>query len=196
MMKMNSGLRLLMGALAGLLSASGFAQKNDSIWKSVALQNVEVTGTDMRHVRNSSLNAIAVDVRRLHNTNLDIAGILNRVSGVKVRQDGGVGSATTINLNGFTGKHVKIFLDGVPMDGSASSFNINNIPAGLARSIEVYKGVVPVEYGADALGGAINSRRFVFLRFVQYASHLSERRTDGSKRIYGYNQCVSKLLGQ
>lgn len=180
MMKMNSGLRLLMGALAGLLSASGFAQKNDSIWKSVALQNVEVTGTDMRHVRNSSLNAIAVDVRRLHNTNLDIAGILNRISGVKVRQDGGVGSATTINLNGFTGKHVKIFLDGVPMDGSASSFNINNIPAGLARSIEVYKGVVPVEYGADALGGAINivtdkSRRTFLDASYSYGSFNTHR---------------------
>ncbi|RYE16642.1 MAG: hypothetical protein EOP51_25420, partial [Sphingobacteriales bacterium] len=33
---------------------------------------------------------------------------------------------------------------------------LNNIPVNLAERIEVYKGVVPVELGADALGGAVN----------------------------------------
>ena len=82
--------------------------------------------------------------RQLRNTNLDLAHVLDRVSGVKVREDGGLGSGTSINLNGFTGKHVKLFIDGVPMEGAASSFGINNIPASFANSIEVYKGVVPV----------------------------------------------------
>ena len=133
------------------------AQRTDSIFtKTHQLQTVEVVGNSLRRVNNSALNAIAVDVNKLKNTTLDIAGILNKVSGVKIRQDGGVGSATSINLNGFTGKHVKVFLDGVPMDGSASSFGLSNIPASLASSLEIYKGVVPVEYGADALGGAIN----------------------------------------
>lgn len=42
------------------------------------------------------------------------------------------------------------------MEGMSSAFGLNNIPAGLARRVEVYKGVVPVELGGDALGGAIN----------------------------------------
>lgn len=120
------------------------------------LQDVEVVGSSLRRVNNSPLNAIAIDVNKLKNSTLDIAGILNRVSGVKIRHDGGLGSGTSINLNGFTGKHVKVFLDGVPMDGSASSFSLANLPASLAGAVEVYKGVVPVEFGGDALGGAIN----------------------------------------
>lgn len=42
------------------------------------------------------------------------------------------------------------------MDGMSSAFSLSNIPAGLAKRVEVYKGVVPIELGGDALGGAIN----------------------------------------
>ena len=37
-----------------------------------------------------------------------------------------------------------------------SSFGLNNIPVSFAKRIEVYKGVVPVGFGTDALGGVIN----------------------------------------
>lgn len=120
------------------------------------LEEVVVRGNLVKRVNSSAFNALAVDTRRLRNTNLDLAHVLDRVPGVKVREDGGLGSGTSINLNGFTGKRVKLFIDGVPMDGASSSFSINNIPASFANRIEVYKGVVPVDFGGDALGGAIN----------------------------------------
>lgn len=120
------------------------------------LSGAVVTGSAMKRIGRSAFNAVAIDMTALRNTNLDIAHALDRVAGVSVREEGGVGSAVNINLNGFTGKRVKVFIDGVPMEGSSSSFGINNIPAGLASRVEVYKGVVPVEFGADALGGAIN----------------------------------------
>ena len=60
------------------------------------------------------------------------------------------------SLNGFSGKQVKFFIDGIPMDDFGSSFQLNNIPINLAERIEVYKGVVPIGLGADALGGAVN----------------------------------------
>lgn len=37
-----------------------------------------------------------------------------------------------------------------------SSFGLNNIPVNFADRIEVYKGVVPVGFGTDAIGGVIN----------------------------------------
>ncbi len=124
--------------------------------KTQQLGEVVVRGNQVKRVNSSAFNVVAVDTRRLRNTNLDLAHVLDRVSGVKVREDGGVGSGVSVNLNGFTGKHVKLFIDGVPMDGASSSFGINNIPASFANRIEVYKGVVPVDFGGDALGGAIN----------------------------------------
>lgn len=120
------------------------------------LDEVVVLANGVGRVNQSAYNAIAVDAEKLKNTNLDIAHVLDRVSGIKLREEGGLGSSAQINLNGFTGKHVKIFMDGIPMEGAGSSFQINNIPVSLARQIEVYKGVVPVDFGGDALGGAIN----------------------------------------
>lgn len=128
----------------------------DKLKQTQHLGEVVVRGNQVKRVNSSAFNVMAVDTRRLRNTNLDLAHVLDRVSGVKVREDGGLGSGASINLNGFTGKHVKLFIDGVPMDGASSSFSINNIPASFANRIEVYKGVVPVDFGGDALGGAIN----------------------------------------
>ena len=49
-----------------------------------------------------------------------------------------------------------MFIDGVPQEGVGSSFSLNNIPVSFADRIEVYKGVVPVGFGTDAIGGVIN----------------------------------------
>ena len=75
---------------------------------------------------------------------------------MKVRESGGVGSDMQLTLDGFSGKHVKIFIDGVPQEGVGSSFGLNNIPVNFAERIEIYKGVVPVGFGTDAIGGVIN----------------------------------------
>lgn len=42
------------------------------------------------------------------------------------------------------------------LEGVGSSFGLNNIPVNFADRIEVYKGVVPVGFGTDAIGGVIN----------------------------------------
>jgi outer membrane cobalamin receptor len=81
---------------------------------------------------------------------------LDRVSGVRVREAGGVGSRSELSINGFSGNQIKVFIDGVPMDNFGSSFQLNNIPVNLADRVEVYKGVVPIWLGGDALGGAVN----------------------------------------
>jgi outer membrane cobalamin receptor len=117
---------------------------------------VVVAKSPVQHVRETSFNVTAVDTKALQNTSLDLSHVLDRVSGVKIRETGGVGSGSQISLNGFSGRHVKIFMDGMPMEGFGSSFRLNNIPVHLADRIEVYKGVIPIELGSDALGGAIN----------------------------------------
>lgn len=101
-------------------------------------------------------NISTMETARLKNSTLDLSQVIGKMSGVRIRETGGLGSEVNVTLNGFSGKHVKIFIDGVPMEGMNSAFGLNNIPAGMAKRIEVYKGVVPVELGGDALGGAIN----------------------------------------
>jgi outer membrane receptor protein involved in Fe transport len=110
----------------------------------------------VQRVKESSFNVVAIDAKSLQNTTLDLAHAMSRVSGVKIRESGGLGSDLHFSLNGFSGRHVKFFMDGVPMEGMGASFQINNIPVNLAERIEIYKGVVPVGFGADAIGGAVN----------------------------------------
>lgn len=121
------------------------------------LAAVTVVGKSaLTKVRETGYNVTAIDATQSYNTTKNVVDLLNTASGVRVREQGGVGSDYTINLNGFTGRQVKTFVDGVPMEGFGSAYNINNLPATLIDRIEIYKGVVPIELGSDALGGAIN----------------------------------------
>lgn len=132
-------------------------QMNFTLQQQSDIETVHVMGlTKTQEVNRQAYNVTAIDATKLHNTTLDIAGALDRVAGVRVRENGGLGSSFNLSLNGFSGEHVRYFLDGVPMENFGSSFQINNIPINLAERIEVYKGVVPVWLGSDALGGAIN----------------------------------------
>ncbi len=107
-------------------------------------------------LKEKAFNVAALDVNKLQNASLDVGNILGRVTGVNIREQGGLGSGFVFSLNGLSGKQVKFFMDGVPMDNYGSSFSINNIPVNLIERVEVYKGVVPVWLGSDALGGAVN----------------------------------------
>ena len=121
------------------------------------LDEVSVSGkTETRLVKELPFNINAIDLKQSYNTSSDLNQVLNRTSGVRVREDGGVGSNFSFSLNGFTGRQVKFFLDGIPMDNFGSSLTLNNFPTTMAERIEVYKGVLPVSLGADALGGAVN----------------------------------------
>ena len=122
-----------------------------------AMQEVQVQGeTQSRQIKNQGFQVNVVDLKSQYNLNIDINQVLNRTSGVRVREDGGLGANFTFSLNGFTGRQVKFFLDGIPMDNFGPSLTLNNFPANMAERVEVYKGVVPVSLGADALGGAVN----------------------------------------
>jgi len=121
------------------------------------METVHVIGrTKAQEVNRQAFNVTAIDATKLYNTTLDISGALDRVAGVRVRETGGVGSSFNVSLNGFSGRHIRYFIDGIPMDNFGSSFQINNIPINVAERVEVYKGVVPMWLGSDALGGAVN----------------------------------------
>lgn len=122
-----------------------------------SLEGVSVYGYSPTKAKNrQAYNVTAIDAHKFQNTTLDIAHVLDRVPGARLRETGGVGSDFDFAISGFSGKRVKYFLDGVPIDYLGASFQINNIPINFAERIEVYKGVVPVWLGSDALGGAVN----------------------------------------
>ncbi len=152
-----------LGALVLLASiTSVHAQHRQDTIASDTLKrkNVEEVRVDgnvtLKNLKEQAYNINVIDAKMLYNSSLDINQALNRTTGVRIREDGGLGSAFNFSLNGFTGRQVKFFMDGLPMDNFGSSLTLNNLPTTMAERIEIYKGVLPVSLGADALGGAVN----------------------------------------
>ncbi len=121
------------------------------------LNNVDIHGkTKTQEIKESGFAVNAIDTKKFANTTADLNQILNRSTGVRIREQGGLGSDFKFSINGLSGKQVKFFIDGIPMDVMGSGMSLNNIPVNLADRLEVFKGVVPVQLGADAMGGAVN----------------------------------------
>lgn len=125
--------------------------------KAFEITSAEVFGKSAtRQVNEQAYAVTAISTKELQNSTADAKEVLNRVAGVRVLEEGGLGSNASFSLNGFSGEQVKFFLNGLPMDNFFSSLSLSDIPVNTIERIEVYKGVVPVWLGTDALGGAIN----------------------------------------
>ncbi len=123
----------------------------------VSLQSVEVYGKTRTQQRREGAFAVnALDISPMVNSLNNLNDLINRTSGVKVRQEGGVGSDFDLSINGMSGNSVRYFLDGVPLDTKGSGVTLANLPVNMIDRIEIYKGVVPASLSADALGGAVN----------------------------------------
>ncbi|HRO47208.1 carboxypeptidase-like regulatory domain-containing protein [Agriterribacter sp.] len=121
------------------------------------LKDVQVIAVNKaKEVKASGFSVNVVETKQFANTTADINQVLNLTTGVRVREQGGLGSNFNFSINGLSGKQVRFFLDGIPMESFGGGMSLNNIPVNLAERIEVYKGVVPIELGSDALGGAVN----------------------------------------
>ena len=144
-----------------MLSTAAYSQsgkrRKSHMRDSVMLENVTVMGkSKTQQLREGALAVNAIDVRTLISSLNSLNGIVDRTAGVKVREEGGVGSDFDLSINGMSGNAVRYFIDGVPLDTKGSGVTLANLPVNLIDHIEIYKGVVPTWLSSDALGGAIN----------------------------------------
>ncbi|TDS12912.1 TonB-dependent receptor [Sphingobacterium paludis] len=160
------------------------------------IEQVEVTGqSKTKEMLQSGFNVNVIETQQYANTNADINQILNRSTGVRVREQGGLGSNYSFSINGMSGNHIKFFIDGVPIEAYGSGMSFNNIPVNIVERIEVYKGVIPAHLTSDALGGAVNiitkrDRRksidasYSFGSFNTHRAGLSGSYTDPKKGLH------------
>ena len=112
--------------------------------------------TEKRKLETAGFAISAIEPSKSALQSLQTNELLDRTAGVRIRQDGGLGSRVNYNINGLSGDAIKIFIDGVPASNFGAAFSLSNIPPALIERIEVYKGVVPGYLSEDALGGAVN----------------------------------------
>ena len=143
-------------------SQSGLAEElteatKDEDKQSVELGKVTVTGGQTElNLSEVGFNVDTIDTEQFLNSSKDINQLINSSPGVIIRENGGLGSKFKLSLNGLSENQVRYFIDDIPMESFGSALTLDNFPVNLIKRIDIYKGVVPVSLGADALGGAIN----------------------------------------
>lgn len=141
-----------------LFTYAGFAQTDSTSRDSARiLSAVTVQGrVSVRALKQQPFNIAVIDAAPYYSSNITGVDLLRQASGIKIKQNGGFGSGNDFFINGSSGKQVKFFIDGLPQDNLGETQALNIYPVEQIERLEVYKGVLPVELGADALGGAIN----------------------------------------
>jgi vitamin B12 transporter len=109
-----------------------------------------------RRLRESAEAVTVIETEHAQRESADMAEVLSRTKGISIRRAGGLGSEIRFSLNGLVGDQIRFFVDGIPLDIAGFGLGLQNVPVNLIEHVEVYRGVVPVRFGADALGGAIN----------------------------------------
>jgi outer membrane cobalamin receptor len=122
-----------------------------------SMDEVVIQGkSEAEELRMKGFSIQVIESRKQKNLTADINQVLKNTAGINLRESGGLGSGFSLSLNGLSGNQIRYFIDGVPMENFGSSLSLNNFQINLIDKLEVYKGVVPISLGADALGGAIN----------------------------------------
>lgn len=109
-----------------------------------------------RRLRETAYKPSILDSEEIRLNAIPLVDMVGQMSGVKIRQQGGMGSHSNISINGISGKGVRVYVDNIPIYLLGRSFQLNNIAPSLIKNISIYKGVVPIEFGGDALGGIVN----------------------------------------
>ncbi|WP_394827847.1 TonB-dependent receptor plug domain-containing protein [Pendulispora albinea] len=142
-------------SVLGLAWAGGaLAQEKTSDVVEVKVKGAPTTAQKMQQ---SAQAVTVVDMRRAQQQSADLGEVLARTQGVAVQRLGGLGANTDVSLNGCIQEQLRYFLDGVPLEYAGFPFGIANVPINFVRHLEIYRGVLPARFGADALCGGINA---------------------------------------
>jgi vitamin B12 transporter len=109
-----------------------------------------------QRLRESAQAVKVVEAGEARRHSADAGEVLARTEGVAVQRSGGLGSESRLSLHGLTGDQIRVFLDGVPLEFSGFGLGVSTVPMNWVERFEIYRGVVPIRLGADALGGAID----------------------------------------
>ena len=107
-------------------------------------------------LKNSAIKADIIPVEANTRRANSVEDLVDKSPGVKIRNVGGLGSASNIIVGGFSGNAVKFLYDDIPIDYLGSNFGLTKVPTNAISRVEIYKGVLPTKIGVDALGSAIN----------------------------------------
>ena len=160
--------KILKGLTIVRISSVGYLSDNDTINNTtkhtvllkpadIRMDDVVVTASAKPMVRDKSIYKIDVisNVKIRQRASVNLADLLTTQPGVRVEQNGSLGSS--VRIQGLSGEQVKILIDGVPVIGRVNgNIDLNQLNIQSADHVEIIEGPMSVIYGSDAMGGLIN----------------------------------------
>jgi TonB family protein len=111
----------------------------------------------VERMRQSAEAVRVVELERARHEASDLGEVLARTEGVSMRTQGGLGSYGRLALNGLGDDQIAISVDGIPLAYTGYQLGgVANMPVNILERVDRYSGVVPIRFGTDALGGALN----------------------------------------
>lgn len=137
------------------------SSKTDTIKISKGLKEIIIKGEtvsqqEAREIRQSPFAASVLEGKYFANKATDISHVISQIPGISIRNEGGLGSPSRLNIHGLEGRRIALFINGDPIYSPDGNFAITDIPVQVIKRIEVYKGIIPAQYGSDGLGGTVN----------------------------------------
>ncbi len=127
-------------------------ERDDKSLEGVVVKQEKVSKT----LEAKPISVKSIEIRDVIVQNAILTDIADRISGVRIRRSGSLGDKSDISINGVRGAAVRVYLDGLPMELMYPNFDVSTLPLSNIKRMDVYKGVLPVDVGTDAMGGAIN----------------------------------------
>ena len=151
--------RLLLPALwtclAGAAGLSAHAQDKED--EPELVENVEVEADSP--VEDVAAFATTLTGEELTRRGADLADLLRRVPGARVRDFGGLGRFATVSFRASTAEQVTILVDGIPQNRAlGGAVDLSFIPATQIERVTVYRGFGPASAGLGGMGGLVDIR--------------------------------------
>ncbi len=122
-----------------------------------SINEVVVTGQIKPETVDKSIyNVQVISSKQIENKAANTLGdLLSNELNISVSNSGILG--TTIQMQGLSGEHIKILIDGIPVIGrQKGNIDLNQLNLNNVDHIEIVEGPMSVIYGSNALAGAIN----------------------------------------
>ena len=118
-----------------------------------------------------------------------VSQALNSLPGISITQSGGLGTTTSLFVQGFSNKYTLILIDGVRYSDptNTSGSDISNLLLDDIERIEVIKGAQSGVWGADAAAGVIN----IITKKAKPGTHASVGVEAGSYKYRSYLASLS-----
>lgn len=148
-----------------------------------------------QEAKEQAIKAEVIDTKAVKVQPVSLNELMNRSAGIRIRQTGGLGSSSNLMINGYQGKAIKYFKDGIPLDYLGGGYDISFVPVNALERLEVYKGVLPVSLGADALGGAVNMvSRKSLPKYAEFSYELGSFNTHRVSANAFYSDTAKKIF--